>query len=260
MTTAHTSKPHQNKFSKSIDNNIVPTSAPFHWLSLAVKDFVAAPLLSVTYGLMFTIIPALMFYFVDTTDNYLIILPMSVAFALIGPIFSAALYDVAWELEKGHKPSFSHSFKSLFRNMTGAWSFAIVLMVVMIAWMRIAAMVHAIYPDAVNPSFEELFSFLSLGTILGTIILCVVMMISAFTPQIMLERRIDIMTAIATSVRAVNDNMLTMFVWGLIIIAAVFLGFVTFSLGFIIIMPILSYASWHAYIAVIKTKITRKYE
>jgi len=121
-------------------------------------------------------------------------------------------------------------------------------------------MVHAIYPDAVNPSFEELFSFLSLGTILGAIILCVVMMISAFTPQIMLERRIDIMTAIATSVRAVNDNMLTMFVWGLIIIASVFLGFVTFSLGFIIIMPILSYASWHAYIAVIKTKITRKYE
>jgi uncharacterized membrane protein len=260
MPTVNTSKPHQTKFSKSIDNNIVPTFAPFHWLSLAVKDFIAAPLLSLTYGVLFAAIPASMLYFVDTTDSYLIILPMSVAFALIRPIFSAALYDVSWELEKGHKPSFSHSLKSLFRNTTGAWSFAIVLMVVMIAWMRIAALVHAIYPDAVNPSFEELLSFLTLGTILGAIILCVVMMISAFTPQIMLERRVDIMTAIATSVRAVNDNMLSMLVWGLIIMASVLIGFVTLSIGFIFIMPILSYASWHAYIAVIKTKIKRNYE
>jgi uncharacterized membrane protein len=38
------------------------------------------------------------------------------------------------------------------------------------------------------------------------------------------------------------------------------LGFGTGAVGFIVIMPLLSYASWHAYIAVIKTKKARKYE
>jgi uncharacterized membrane protein len=38
------------------------------------------------------------------------------------------------------------------------------------------------------------------------------------------------------------------------------LGFVTGGTGFIVLMPLLSYASWHGYIAIIKTKKSRGYE
>ena len=56
--------------------------------------------LSLVYGLVFTLIPACIMWFVYQSGTHLVILPAAVAFALIGPAFAAGLYDVAWELEK----------------------------------------------------------------------------------------------------------------------------------------------------------------
>ncbi|TKB47544.1 DUF2189 domain-containing protein [Thalassotalea mangrovi] len=250
----------QRKFAKAIDCNIISQSAPFHWLALAAQDFIRAPLISLVYGLIFSLIPAALIVLVLATDTHLVILPASVAFALIGPIFATGLYDVAWELEKGHKPTFRHSLKSMFRNPVGEWGFAILLMVMMVAWMRIAALIHALYPTTLDPTLEEMIGFLTLGSLAGAALLAVVFTFSVFTPQIMMERRVDIMTAVATSYHAVRSNIGAMIVWAALILFAVLIGFATSAIGFIILMPILSYASWHAYIATIKTNRPRNYE
>jgi len=247
-------------FSRVIEANKVSTIAPFHWLGLAVKDFMNAPLIALSYGLLFSAIPITICFLVLSTQNHLIILPSIVTFVLIGPAFAVGLYDVAWELEKGHKPTFKHSLRSMLRNPVGEWGFALLLVIVMMAWMRIAALIHVLYPSHVNPTIEELVSFLALGVSVGAIISAVVFTLSAFTPQIMVERRVDIMTAVLTSVKAVNKNAVTMLIWALVIVVMVTLGFLTMGFGFIITMPILALASWHGYIAVIKTKRKRDYE
>ena len=257
-TQSTTHKPAQ--FARTIDSNKLNSLACFHWLALAVKDFQKAPAISLVYGLLFSIIPVAIYFLVLSTENHLIILPATIAFALIGPAFAAGLYDVAWEIEKGHQPTFGHSLKSMFRNPVGEWGFAILLMICMVAWTRVAALIHALYPNTTNPTFEELTFFLGFGTIVGAIMAAIVFTISAFTPQIMVERRVDIMTAVATSAKAVNNNVWPMFIWAGVILASVLIGFLTAGFGFIIIMPLLSYASWHAYIATIKTKRQRKYE
>jgi uncharacterized membrane protein len=248
------------EFARCIESNKVATFASLHWLSLALKDIARAPMLSLIYGLVFTIIPATIMYLVFYSGTHLVILPAAVAFALIGPAFASGLYDVAWELEKGHKPTLVHSLKSMFRNPAGEWGFAILLMVIMIVWMRLAALIHALYPNVPNPTFEQLSAFLTLGSIVGGILMAVVFAISAFTPQIMMERRVDIMTAVVSSIHAVKINAQAMFVWGMLIVALVIIGFATGAAGFIFIMPLLSYASWHGYIAIIKTKKARGYE
>lgn len=250
----------QRKFAKAIDCHSVAQSAPFHWLALAVNDFTRAPLISLIYGVIFSLIPAALIVLVLAADTHLVILPASVAFALIGPVFATGLYDVAWELEKGHTPTFTHSLKSMFRNPVGEWGFAILLMVMMVAWMRIAALIYALYPTTLTPSLEEMVGFLTLGSLTGAVLLAVVFAFSVFTPQIMMERRVDIMTAVATSYNAVRKNLSTMIVWAALILISVLIGFATSAVGFIVIMPILSYASWHAYIATIKTTRPRKYE
>ena len=248
------------EFSRIIDSNIVSTFSPFHWLSLAVKDFINAPIIAMVYGIVFSIIPISICFLVISTQNHLIILPSIVAFALVGPAFATGLYDVAWELEKGHKPTFKHSLKSMFRNPVGEWGFALLLVIIMIAWMRIAALIHVLYPSYAAPTLEQLINFLAMGIAAGAIISAVVFTLSAFTPQIMVERRVDIMTAVITSIKAVNKNVFTMFVWALIIVTMVALSVLTLGFGFIITMPLLAFASWHAYIAVIKTKRHRDYE
>lgn len=251
---------HHTSFARCLQCNKVSTFAPFHWLALGCKDMLSAPILSMLYGVVFSLIPAAIMFFVYKSGTHLVILPASVAFALIGPAFAVGLYDIAWELEKKHTPKLSHSLKSMFRNPVGEWGFAVMLMVVMVLWMRLAALVHALYPSHANPTFDELSAFLTLGSFIGAIMLGTVFSISAFTPQIMMERKVDIMTAVVSSVHAVKENKGASFVWALCIMLFVAMGFATAAIGFIIIMPILSYASWHGYIAVIKHKSDRGYE
>ncbi len=247
-------------FARCIACNKVDTLAPFHWLALAIKDFTRAPLLSLIYGLIFSLIPVVILYVVYHSGTHLVILPATVAFALIGPAFAVGLYDIAWELEKKHKPTLKHSLKSMFRNPVGEWGFAIMLMLVMIVWMRLAALIHVLYPHTVDPTLEELSAFLMLGSCIGALMLTSVFAISAFTPQIMMERRVDIMTAVISSCNAVKENIAAMIIWALCIVFFVTLGFITGAIGFLIIMPLLSFASWHGYIAIIKHKTDRGFE
>lgn len=260
MPTIHPYNEASKNFARSFDSNKVSMFACFRWLQLAVNDFIRAPFISLAYGIIFSIVPVALFYFVFTTENHLVILPASIAFALVGPAFASGLYDVAWELEKGHKPTLTHTLKSMFRNPSGEWGFAILLMIVMVAWTRIAALLHALYPKIAEPTLQELLPFLTIGTIVGALLAAIVFTISAFTPQMMVERRVDLMTAVSTSAKAVNKNAGAMLVWAIVILAFIALGLVTMGYGFIVIMPLLSYASWHGYIATIKTKRGRKYE
>lgn len=258
MPQSNTTKP--ESLSRVIKCNVVDTWAPFHWLALAIKDIMKAPIVSLAYGLLFSLAPMAILYFAYEAGNVFYIFPATIAFALIGPVFATGLYDVAWELEKGHKPTLRHSLHSMFRNPVAEWGFAIFLMVMMILWMRVASLVYAIYPQTSDPTLEELSAFLMLGTGLGAVLSLGVFMFSAFTPQIVMERKVDIVTAIVSSANAVRKNANAMLVWATCIFALVLVGFATGALGFIIIMPLLSLASWHAYIAVISTKRERKYE
>ncbi|MEF8833356.1 MAG: hypothetical protein V5A42_00700, partial [Halofilum sp. (in: g-proteobacteria)] len=64
---------------------------------------------------------------------------------------------------------------------------------------------------------------------------------------LMLDRRIDPVTALITSVRATLNNRFALAVWAVTIVALVAIGIATWFLGLIVIMPILGHASWHAY-------------
>ena len=245
---------------KYIKSRHITPLTPLHWVSLAASDFAKAPLISMLFGALFAIIPMAMLAFAWRQDNLMLLLPLSMAFSLIGPAFAVALYDVAWQLEKHKKPSFFHSAAALKRNAASNWGFAVLLLLLMVVWMRLAGLIYAIYPPYSNPTFESLLPFLTLGTLIGAALTGLGFAISAFTPQLIMERRVDLMTAMLTSLKAVSANVPAMVVWAGLLFAFVLLGFATAGLGFIVIMPILSYASWHGYIAVVKTKVHRNYE
>jgi len=233
---------------------------PLKWLALGLRDLLRAPILTVFYGLFFAIIPWFIVYLVDLTGWHLVILPAMVCFMLIGPFLAAGLYDISWELEKGHKPSLWHSIKAVSRNAVNEWGFGIMLMVLMIFWLRVASMIHALYPSYYGDNLEELLPFLVLGTIVGGIFTGIVFFLSAFTQPILMERKVDLATAVLTSVNAVWTNKGPMLLWGCIITFTVLIGFVTGFVGFIILMPLIGYATWHGYIDAIETKRERKFE
>ena len=232
---------------------------PIKWLSLAVQDALRTPVITAIYGVIFAVIPWFIMYLVEMTGWHLVILPAIVCFMLVGPFLAAGLYDVSWELEKGHKPSFRHSLRAMRRNAVNEWGFGVLLMVMMIFWLRVASLIHALYPSYTETTIESLMPFLMLGTIAGGVFTLAMLFITAFTQPILMERKVDLATALLTSVNAVWVNKVPMVIWGSIIFSAVAIGYVTGFIGFIVLMPIIGYASWHAYIDTISTKRARKY-
>ena len=62
-----------------------------------------------------------------------------------------------------------------------------------------------------------------------------------------MDRKVDVVTAIITSINAVLRNRLVSLIWACIIALIVAIGFATLFLGFIVLMPLVGHATWHAY-------------
>jgi uncharacterized membrane protein len=93
----------------------------------------------------------------------------------------------------------------------------------------------------------DLALFLGIGTAIGAIFSTVVFTASAFSLPMIMDRKTDAITAVITSVNAVLRNKLTMLVWATIIVSFVAVGFLTFFIGFIVLLPLIGHATWHAY-------------
>jgi uncharacterized membrane protein len=62
-----------------------------------------------------------------------------------------------------------------------------------------------------------------------------------------MDRPVDVVTAMRTSMEAVKKNWQAMTLWAALIVMFVGLGIVTYYLGLIVAMPLVGHATWHAY-------------
>ena len=63
----------------------------------------------------------------------------------------------------------------------------------------------------------------------------------------LLDKDVDMVTALVTSIRAVGENPFTMVVWASIIMVATGIGLLTLMLGFVVVIPVIGHGTWHAY-------------
>jgi uncharacterized membrane protein len=85
------------------------------------------------------------------------------------------------------------------------------------------------------------------GNFVGFLFALLVLMLSAVSFQLILDRQVTAEVAIRTSMRAVMVSPRTMAVWGLVIAAGLVLGSIPLLLGLALVFPVLGHASWHLY-------------
>jgi uncharacterized membrane protein len=255
----------QNAISESDIARVIPCrklsmSDPFKWLTLAIKDASQEPGITLFFGLIFAAIPWLIIELVQLTGWHLVIMPALVCFMLIGPFIAGCMYDVSWELAKKREPTLRHCVITLKRNAINGWGLGFLLMILMVFWLRVASLIHALYPPYLDENFINLLPFLAVGTVVGAIFTVLVFFLMAFTQPILMERKVDLATALLTNMNAIWTNKGPMMLWAFIILIAVLIGFATWFVGFIFLMPLIGYATWHGYIGTIETKRERHFE
>jgi uncharacterized membrane protein len=90
-------------------------------------------------------------------------------------------------------------------------------------------------------------SLLVTGTIVGGVLAALVFAISVISVPLLMTRRVDAVTAIATSVTAVWLNPRPMALWAGLIAAFMALGLASLFVGLIIAFPLIGHATWHAF-------------
>lgn len=123
----------------------------------------------------------------------------------------------------------------------------IILLVVLLVWARAATTMYVFFPIESEPDLAQLLPFFGLGSMVGAIFASIVFGVSAFSLPMILDRKVDAITASVTSINAVLRNKKPMVLWAALIALSVVIGFATALLGFAVLMPLIGHATWHAY-------------
>lgn len=236
----------------------VAIDAPWDWLAAGWQDFRAAPAFSMAFGFLFAAI-AYVFAFLLTRWHALpLILPLSGGFLLVGPLFGVGLYDISRRRERGEKPSLASLVSAVKGSAAKLGLVGVLLLLIFIFWMQCAFLLFMLFfGNADIPPADHFLPTLILephgvfllvtGTVVGALFAIAVYGVSAISVPILFDRDVDAVSAVRTSLEAVNSNRPAMMLWAVLIAALTGLGFVTLFAGLAIIYPLIGYATWHAY-------------
>ena len=96
-------------------------------------------------------------------------------------------------------------------------------------------------------STEKGIIFVLVGNLVGGIIAFTVFSITVDSCPLLLDRDVDFVTAMISSVRAVAANPWQMLAWALAIALFLAFGLLSGLVGLIVVLPLLGHASWHVY-------------
>lgn len=240
---------------------VIDMEAPWTWLALGWRDMWRRPGISLTWGAAFALGSLAITFGLWRVGMLELLLPLAAGFTLIGPMLAVGLYETSRHHEAGLPLSLKDAIVVSVRSPAALAFMGIVLMLFMLAWIRIATLLFALFFGLGFPPPAEAIQtllltpygivFLTLGTGLGAALALVVFCLTAISVPMLLERDLDIVTAMATSVRAVLGNFWPMMLWAWLIAVLTGIGIATGYLGMVVLFPLLGHATWHAYRATV---------
>lgn len=228
------------------------------WLLRGWNDMAKAPGISMFFGAIMAL-SVYMVYFAYQSQPFMMF-KVATFFIMLSPFLATGLYYTAMKLEQGEKPSLSNAIFSWRSNLTEIALFALALGIIVAIWGRIVPLIISFVTSdnliIVDPALGVqgfLFSstgveFLSVFFVLSSVVSLFVFAISVVTiPMLLKDKNVGVISAMVLSWQVVMENKKIMAVWALTIGALLTVGIMSFGLGMFIVMPLLGYASWHAF-------------
>lgn len=222
-------------------------TAPFRWLKLGWTDIKTAPKQSLTYGSIIvglSYVVSLMIWFYGGLGLLMSVLS---GFLFFGPLLAIGLYSISCQIQIGKVPVLGYCLREGTRHLGNELVFAVILSVIFLVWARAASMTHIFYPEQANADWTQYITFFVVGTLEGAVFSAIIFCFSAFSLPMIMDRKVDVVTAIVTSINAVLRNRRVLFLWAFIIVLIVVIGVATAFIGFVVLMPLVGHATWHAY-------------
>jgi uncharacterized membrane protein len=228
-------------------------------LAKGIDDFRAMPSHAVFLSLIYPIVGLILIQLALGGAVMPLVFPIAAGFALVGPFAALGLYELSRRREQGLECTAGHAF-DVFRSPSfGAIAMlGLFLTVVFLVWLAIA---QALYqtnfgyaaPASVSAFMRDIFTtsagwtLIVVGNAVGFLFALLVLVVSAVSFPLLLDRPVGASAAVLTSCRAVAANPGPMAVWGLIVAASLAIGSLPLLFGLAVVMPVLGHTTWHLY-------------
>ena len=242
------------------DYGVKPVSplTPFRWLRSGFEDFRRLPGLSLLYGSTFALLCAAASALIAASPWYTV--SYLTTMLALGPFLASGLYVASRARSVNETPTITATIKAVWQRKLSIGIFSLILALVMAAGIRLSALVLALKlnlfslsPAAFLQAFSNPDGWVALAFFvgIGVLVAAVVFTISAVAIPLIVDRDTDLVTSILTSWRAVIRNRAAMLAWAVIIVALTAVSSATAFVGFVVVFPVLAYATWHSYRALL---------
>jgi uncharacterized membrane protein len=227
-------------------------------LRAGLRDFAATPALGLFFASIYVLCGLLMTWITYQTGHTFWLILAVLGFPLIGAFAALGLYEVSRRIAANEPLIFSEIASVVWSHKNGQLPWlAVIVVVVFLFWFFLGHMIFALFLGLspmtnVSSSFDVFLTqdglmMLAFGTFVGTVFAIIVFSICVLGMPMILDRDVDFMTALITSMGAVRANPLPYLVWGLLIGIITLAAMIPFFLGLFVALPILGHATWHLY-------------
>jgi len=245
--------PRDGRWSRNYD-----ASMAFRWLAAGWHDLLLQPAPSLIYGFLVFLVSAVIVVGLFAFGWDYILFPAFAGFMVVGPILAVGLYEKSRRIASGELVSLGRMLV-VYPASGGQILFTgVLLCLLVLLWMRAAVIIYALFFGLTPfPGLQHIatmlfttpigWAMLVVGTVVGALFAAFSLAISAFSIPMLLEERVDALTAMGTSMALVWNNLPVVLAWGAIVLVLFLFSLATGLLALIVVFPVLGHGTWHAY-------------
>lgn len=227
-------------------------------LAAGWQDFRRAPAFGLAFAAFYVLGGLVLTAVASAAGQEWWLMPFIVGFPLIAPFAAVGLYEVSRRIESDRPLIWREVLSVVVAQKDRQLpSMAMVILLMFMFWVFVAHTIFALFMGVssltnITSSPELLWQgrglvMLVVGTLIGAGFAAVLFSVTVVGLPLILDREVDLVSAIIASFQAVAANLPVMLIWAAAIAGLLFLGILPMFLGLFIVLPVLGHASWHMY-------------
>jgi uncharacterized membrane protein len=239
--------------------NIVTAGDIAACLQAGVQDFLARPIMSGFFGLFYAVFGLVFIWSLLWLGKIWMVIPAAVCFPLVAPFVAAGLYEMSRRLQTKQSFGWSQILTVMAdqRKREMGWMAFVTLFIVWVWFYQFRTVLVIVLQ---NSSFSDLegfaevvffteqgWLFLAIGFAVGAVLSAILFSVTVVAMPMLLDRDIDFVSAMVTSLRVVKKNPKVMLGWAAMTSVTLLASLVPAFLGLVFALPILGHTTWHLY-------------